>query len=389
VGGALYLSGGTATLSSSTVNADVVGGGQGGNGGHGGAVLGNLAGGAGGVGGDGGAGRGGGCAVPAGILTFSNATIASNDTFGGDGGQGGDGGSGNPSGPGGNGGDGGTEKGGGLFVFGSGTADVHNSTFAVNYSGSSHGGAPGAGGAQGQDVPGQAGGVRRDSGTVNAVSSIFANNYVATGGTDPDFSGNFASAQHNLLRDNTGSNLAAANPDANGNKVGTQGSPIDPKFVLQQLDNYGGPTKTLALRPDSPAIDAGSNPDGLMSDQRGFLSRAINGATDIGAFEFGAVDPASDPSSGGNGGGGSGQPVFHKLVTKMTRIKGRTRLDVFDAATMAKKGSVFPFGKFRGKLMVVQVDFNGDGFTDLLVLAVQGGRLRQRTYSGVDLSILV
>jgi hypothetical protein len=79
-------------------------------------------------------------------------------------------------------------------------------------------------------------------------------------------------------------------------------------------------------------------------------------------------------------------PVFHRLVTRM--VKGKVRLDVFDAATNVKKGGVFPFGRFRGKITIMQADFNGDGFADLLVLGVQGGRLRQRLYSGVDLSVL-
>jgi hypothetical protein len=36
----------------------------------------------------------------------------------------------------------------------------------------------------------------------------------------------------------------------------------------------------------------------------------------------------------------------------------------------------------------VQADFNGDGIADLVVLGVQGGQLRQRVYSGLDLSVL-
>ena len=47
-----------------------------------------------------------------------------------------------------------------------------------------------------------------------------------------------------------------------GNLVG-----VDPK--LGPLQSNGGPTPTMALLPGSPAIDAGSNPLGLTTDQRG------------------------------------------------------------------------------------------------------------------------
>jgi hypothetical protein len=236
----------------------------------------------------------------------------------------------------------------------------------------------------GPGTTGQGGGVCiENSVEVNAVSSIFAMN---SAGTDPDFSGNFTTAQYNLLGNNTGSNLPTNPPD--GNLVGTAVNPIDPKLL--PLDFYGGPTQTLALRPDSPAIDAGLNPDNLTTDQRGFASRTVNGTADIGAFEFGAPDVSgSGGGGGGNGGQGSGGPgTYHMLVTHVTKVKGKTRIDAFDAATGMYKGHVFPFGKFHGKIKVMQADFNGDGFADLIVLGVQGGQLRQRIYSGVDLSIL-
>jgi predicted outer membrane repeat protein len=62
--------------------------------------------------------------------------------------------------------------------------------------------------------------------------------------------------------------------------------------MLEPLQENGGPTKTHALLPGSPAIDAGSNAlavdkDGnpLPHDQRGIFSRIFNGRVDIGAFE--------------------------------------------------------------------------------------------------------
>ncbi len=64
---------------------------------------------------------------------------------------------------------------------------------------------------------------------------------------------------------------------------------------LDTLNDYGGPTRTIALLPGSPAINAGSpafavDPEGntLTTDQRGAgYPRIVNGKVDIGAFETG------------------------------------------------------------------------------------------------------
>jgi hypothetical protein len=56
--------------------------------------------------------------------------------------------------------------------------------------------------------------------------------------------------------------------------------------MLGPLQNNGGSTPTHALRTGSPAIDAGSNPDGLVNDQRGpGFARVLGIHPDIGAFE--------------------------------------------------------------------------------------------------------
>ena len=60
---------------------------------------------------------------------------------------------------------------------------------------------------------------------------------------------------------------------------------VDPN--LGPLQDNGGPTRTHALLPGSPAIGRGSNISGLDSDQRGLPFRRVDGArADIGAFEF-------------------------------------------------------------------------------------------------------
>jgi fibronectin-binding autotransporter adhesin len=76
-------------------------------------------------------------------------------------------------------------------------------------------------------------------------------NLIGTGG-----SGGLTSADHNLLN--------VANPG------------------LAPLGDYGGPTETIALQPNSPAIHAGTAISVLTTDQRGF---ALDNPPDIGAFQ--------------------------------------------------------------------------------------------------------
>ena len=54
--------------------------------------------------------------------------------------------------------------------------------------------------------------------------------------------------------------------------------------LLAPLGNYGGPTQTMALLPDSPAIGAGTAVSGITTDQRG-APRPTSGPVDIGAFQ--------------------------------------------------------------------------------------------------------
>ncbi len=112
-------------------------------------------------------------------------------------------------------------------------------------------------------------------------NTIIAANLNSTNGVNPDVSGTFTSNGYNLIGDSTGSTGFGVTGDI----VGTSDNPIDPR--LAPLDFYGGPTQTIALLPDSPAIDAG-DPTILdtdpTTDQRG-NPRVSNGRADIGAFE--------------------------------------------------------------------------------------------------------
>jgi len=129
--------------------------------------------------------------------------------------------------------------------------------------------------------PGSVGSIMIPSGTVNVRNTIIAGNINSTDSVNPDVSGSFTSNGYNLIGDST-SSTGFGSP---GDIVGTSDNPIDPR--LAPLDFYGGPTQTIALLQDSPAIDAG-DPTVLdtdpTTDQRG-LDRVSNGRADIGAFE--------------------------------------------------------------------------------------------------------
>jgi len=66
----------------------------------------------------------------------------------------------------------------------------------------------------------------------------------------------------------------------------------DPELL--PLAFNGGPTRTHAMRIDSPVIDAGNNVAQLPSDQRGDgYARVVGPSADIGAFEFNGAAPAA------------------------------------------------------------------------------------------------
>lgn len=74
-----------------------------------------------------------------------------------------------------------------------------------------------------------------------------------------------------------------------GNELvnGVRGDIVGQNPDLGPLANNGGPTRTYALMPGSPAIDNGSDaiiPSGITMDQRG-LARISGSSVDIGAFE--------------------------------------------------------------------------------------------------------
>jgi hypothetical protein len=133
-------------------------------------------------------------------------------------------------------------------------------------------------------------GVYVGAGALEANSSIIAGNTSGQGLNASDIGGHagrVVTGSHNLV-------IASSRP------LPPDTLQADP--MLAPLADNGGFKMTHALLPGSPAIDAGSNPHGLQTDQRfieclptlarGCLAfeRVVGDSADIGAFEFGAPD---------------------------------------------------------------------------------------------------
>jgi hypothetical protein len=156
-------------------------------------------------------------------------------------------------------------EGGGIYN--DGTLTVTDSTFSGNSAKNANGG-------------GLGGGIYNDSsfpaGTVNIRNTLLAGNNAPSGG--PDVDGPLNSLGYNLIGNGSaGSGYVATD------LVGTSASPIDPQ--LGMLQDNGGPTRTMALLPGSPALDAGDPAQLGQADQRGVVR---SGGVNIGAYQASA-----------------------------------------------------------------------------------------------------
>ena len=130
-------------------------------------------------------------------------------------------------------------------------------------------------------------------GDVTIRGSILAGN---TGGSKPDLQHEddaIVSVRYSLIGDATGTSLTPTglSADFDGNLIGEADAPIDAR--LGPLADNGGPTRTHALQPDSPAKDAG-NPniffDPNQFDQRGDPFIRV----DDGRIDMGSVDAVAE-----------------------------------------------------------------------------------------------
>ncbi len=123
-------------------------------------------------------------------------------------------------------------------------------------------------------------------GACGGCYNIFSNTIIAGNSAQsfPDFKGWLNFSEHNLYGDITGAVHFSETDLFN----------VDP--MLGTLTDNGGPTRTMALRPGSPAIDAGDNTGAPQWDQRGEgFPRIVNGTIDIGAFELQATRAPTAP----------------------------------------------------------------------------------------------
>ena len=164
--------------------------------------------------------------------------------------------------------------GGGLLNVGTQTTSITNSTISNN-----------TGIVEG-------GGIYTSAGTLNIGNSILANNTNSNGESDHFTLGVTTSLGYNLFGQNGNAGGFVGNGTTDILLTGNINS------VLSALADNSGPTKTMALKLGSVAIDAGDPSQISQLDQRGF-TRGSSGAgtgthADIGAYEAAILNVSAD-----------------------------------------------------------------------------------------------
>jgi hypothetical protein len=136
--------------------------------------------------------------------------------------------------------------------------------------------------AESSTAGGTGGGVYREGGTVTARNTILAGNTSAPG-TPDNCHGGVTSTGHNLESADT---CGLNGPGDVKNR--------DPK--LGPLQSNGGPARTRALLPDSPAIGAADNSGCPATDERG-VARPKGAVCDIGAYEAEVPSALTGPAT--------------------------------------------------------------------------------------------
>lgn len=204
--------------------------------------------------------------------------------------------------------------GGGLYFFGtaSGPLLIQNSTVSSNTIGGAGGGIvlanfTGALSVQNSTVAFNSstavgavgGGIARTggSGSVQLDSTILAKNTSQSNvGADMSFTSlTLVTGTGNLIGVGDSGNGAVG---AFGNQFGTKASPLDPQLGALALNS--GTTKTHRPSSNSPAVDKGTNPAGLLIDQRG-VTRTLGSAIDVGAVEAPSTILVTNANDAGEG----------------------------------------------------------------------------------------
>jgi hypothetical protein len=265
-GGGLYTSSTNAVILNSTFDNNVT---HGGDSSEGGTTISGF----GQAGPRGGDALGAGVAN-AGLLFVTNSTFFQNHATGGAGGDGGPGGV-----KGGAGGAGGNATGGGLYN--AGTVTVVNCTFSKGDAAGGDSGSAGSGATAGKNgkVGGKFGGNIANVTKKNKTAFTLANSILGPATSGNAAYGTINDGGYNISADKSIKFKKGASSLMNTNALEGGGA----------LADNGGPTRTIALATNSPAIDmipSNSPP----TDQRGFVTRPqqvfTNDYSDVGAFEL-------------------------------------------------------------------------------------------------------
>jgi hypothetical protein len=290
---------------------------------------------------------------------------------------------------------------------GGGTSAITNSTFSVNRAGQSGGAISSTGSLflrhstvvdnvanSNGDEEGTGGAIRlgfRAPIQFEIENSIVAGNRVGDNVNELSLGSTVTlSAHYSLIGTKAGTNLAEApigSPDASGNIIGgVIHGVIDP--MLGPLADNGGPTKTHALLPGSPAINAG-DPTAVASangvpefDQRGEpFTRVFGGRIDIGAFEAQSliVDTLVDENDGDYS---EGDFSLREAIALANQIAGANTIE-FDPSLAG--GTIL---LTTGELVITDsVEIVGLGAEELTIDAQQQSRILNVTAPQMDVTL--
>ncbi len=282
-----------------------------------------------------------------GVLIISDSTISGNSTSG---------------------------SGGGVVNESSGTVTITSSTIANNSASSSGGGIENFGSltltnstVADNEASGASGGGIDSAGTLVAVNSTIAYNTSpsGSGGGLYDETNGLATLDNTIVAQNTGVDGpddiagAAVSSTSMYNLVGvdetdsitnrTDGNQVGvADLALGTLANNGGPTQTIALMADSPAIDAGNNaliPAGLTTDQRGVgFARIVDGTVDIGAYESPYLSTVTSVSSSVNASAYGQSVTFTATISDTSGLVPAGSVEFYDGPTDLGAGSILSGG---------------------------------------------